>query len=152
MKKTDNNNNQNQNKTRLPIILLLVVLIACAFFIMSDASFVKSARDSLMQKLGYEAIDNGGEGTENGEDENSRKRIDIGICREDNILAAIVECKAYSLRSMEAPFVQALDYVRALRVPSYFVTDGVWLDGYRYAGDTDQFVPMEKILTYEELL
>ena len=71
-KESQNNKNTSERSRQRPALaLLLVVLIAAAFFIMSDAPFVKSARDSLMQKLGYEAIDqengneNGG-GTENG--------------------------------------------------------------------------------------
>ena len=52
-----NNNTDDRSRQRPALVLLLVVLIAAAFFIMSDISFVKSARDALMQKLGYEAID-----------------------------------------------------------------------------------------------
>ena len=53
----ENNNKNSRSRQRPALALLLVVLIAAAFFIMSDISFVKSARDALMQKLGYEAID-----------------------------------------------------------------------------------------------
>ena len=47
----------NNNRPRLVPALLLVLLITAAFFVTSDAPFIKSARDSLMHKLGYEAID-----------------------------------------------------------------------------------------------
>jgi DNA-entry nuclease len=50
---------------------LLAVLIAAAFFVMSDAPLVKGARDALMQKLGYESVDEseeGQSGTDSGEE------------------------------------------------------------------------------------
>ncbi len=50
------------------LALLLVLLIAAAFFVMSDMPFIKTARDGLMQKLGYEAIEgpDDGSGSEGG--------------------------------------------------------------------------------------
>ena len=72
-KGSQKNKNTGAESRRSPALaLLLVVLIAAAFFIMSDIPFVKSARDSLMHRLGYEAIDQGssgenGGGTEGGE-------------------------------------------------------------------------------------
>lgn len=58
----------DRSRRRPALALLLVLLIAAAFFVMSDAPLVKSARDSLMHRLGYEAIDqdNGNEGAGNG--------------------------------------------------------------------------------------
>ena len=56
-KSQDSNNTKNKSRQRPALALLLVVLLAAAFFMMSDVSFVKSARDSLMQKFGYEAIE-----------------------------------------------------------------------------------------------
>lgn len=47
----------DRSRRRPALALLLVLLIAAAFFVMSDAPLIKGARDSLMQKLGYEAID-----------------------------------------------------------------------------------------------
>ena len=82
---------------------------------------------------------------------NRKKRIDIGFYGNYNELAAIIECKAYSIQNVEAPYQQAIDYVRNLKIPAYFVTDGVILDGYNYYYDTDQFVKMERIPSYEEL-
>ena len=74
-KKSQNNKNTSgRSRQRPALALLLVVLIAAAFFIMSDAPFVKSARDSLMQKLGYEAIDEGSD-TENEGGENGGTKI-----------------------------------------------------------------------------
>ena len=74
-KSQDNKNTKSKSRQRPALALLLVVLIAAAFFIMSDVPFVKSARDSLMQKLGYEAIDQENDdetgGTEDGGGENN---------------------------------------------------------------------------------
>ena len=58
--------NTNEKSRRSPALaLLLVLLIAAAFFFMSDVSFVKNARDSLLLKLGYETVDSETEDTEN---------------------------------------------------------------------------------------
>ena len=56
-KSQESNNTKNKSRQRPALALLLVVLLAAAFFMMSDVSFVKNARDSLMQKFGYEAIE-----------------------------------------------------------------------------------------------
>lgn len=70
-KKSQNNKNtKDRSRQRPALALLLVVLIAAAFFIMSDVPFVKSARDALMKKIGYEAIDDGGGAENSGETEN----------------------------------------------------------------------------------
>lgn len=63
-KKTKDRNSENNYRRSSALALVLVLLIAAAFFVMSDAPLIKGARDSLMQKLGYEAIDqgNGNEG------------------------------------------------------------------------------------------
>ena len=58
MRESGNKRNSHRNPT---LVLLLVLLIAAAFFVMSDAPFIKGARDALMEKLGYEAIDQSGE-------------------------------------------------------------------------------------------
>ena len=64
--------NTKEKSRRSPALaLLLVLLIAAAFFIMSDVSFIKSARDAVMEKLGYESIEpdaepENGSGSENG--------------------------------------------------------------------------------------
>ncbi len=50
---------KNSSKSRLLSALVVVILLAAALFIISDAPFIKGARDSLMQKLGYEAVDQG---------------------------------------------------------------------------------------------
>ena len=73
-KSQNNNNTKSRSRQRPALALLLVLLIAAAFFVMSDAPFIKGARDSLMQKLGYEAIDQGSgneNSTENNGGENS---------------------------------------------------------------------------------
>ena len=53
-------NKKDKSRRSPALALLLVLLIAAAFFIMSDVPFIKSARDGLMQKLGYEAVEPGG--------------------------------------------------------------------------------------------
>ncbi|MBQ6439476.1 MAG: DNA/RNA non-specific endonuclease [Mogibacterium sp.] len=63
----NNKNTGDRSRQRPALALLLAFLIAAAFFILSDVSFVKSARDSLMQKLGYEAIDQGDSNESSGE-------------------------------------------------------------------------------------
>lgn len=65
MRETGNKRNTHKKST---LALLLVLLIAAAFFVMSDTPFIKGARDALMQKLGYEAID---QSAEEGEDDGS---------------------------------------------------------------------------------
>lgn len=60
-KKDQRTNTTEKSRRRPALALILVLLLAAAFFIMSDAPFVKSARDALMHKLGYEAIDDKGE-------------------------------------------------------------------------------------------
>lgn len=68
--KTERANKREKSRRSPALALLLALLIAAAFFVMSDASFIKTARDSLMQKLGYEAVKEpesaggGGEGTQ----------------------------------------------------------------------------------------
>ena len=50
--------NTTEKSRRSPALaLLLVLLIAAAFFMLSDVSFIKSARDAVMQKFGYESVD-----------------------------------------------------------------------------------------------
>lgn len=63
--KSKDRRSENNHRRSPALVLVLVLLIAAAFFVMSDAPLIKGARDSLMQKLGYEAIDqgNGNEGT-----------------------------------------------------------------------------------------
>ena len=54
--------NTKEKSRRSPALaLLLVLLIAAAFFVMSDVPFIKSARDAVMEKLGYESIEPGDE-------------------------------------------------------------------------------------------
>ena len=63
-------NNTKEKSRRSPALaLLLVLLIAAAFFVMSDVPFIKSAKDAVMEKLGYESIEPGDE-SENGVSEN----------------------------------------------------------------------------------
>lgn len=60
----------NNKRNRAGLALLLVLLLAAFFFISSDAPFIKGARDSLMQRLGYEAIEDtegGGDGSSSGQ-------------------------------------------------------------------------------------
>ena len=57
----NNNNKDSRSRQRPALALLLALLLALAFFVMSDVPFVKGVRDSLMQKPGYEAVDQGGD-------------------------------------------------------------------------------------------
>lgn len=49
----------NNGRKRFISAIVLVLLMAVILFAVTDVPFIKSARDSLMQKLGYEAIDQG---------------------------------------------------------------------------------------------
>lgn len=79
----------------------------------------------------------------------SRKRIDIGILDDDNILIAVIECKASLLANSESAFLQAQDYLLDLNTRYYFVTDGSIFDGFYY--DTVQFIKLESIPHYNRL-
>ena len=71
-KESQNNKNTRDRSRRRPALgLLLVILIAAAFFIMSDAPLIKNARDSLMHKLGYEAIESPDPGEEGNNGDNT---------------------------------------------------------------------------------
>lgn len=85
-------------------------------------------------------------------DKGNRKRIDICIFDAKNNLCGIVECKANYIGYGEAPFQQALDYVTTIGVRSYFVVDGRNIIGYYYDKINDQFIQMETIPSYDELL
>ena len=69
MSRKDNSKKNTKDKSRRSpaLALLLILILAGVFFGVSDVPFIKSARDSLMQKLGYEAADDGG-GAENSGD------------------------------------------------------------------------------------
>ncbi|MBR0469186.1 MAG: DNA/RNA non-specific endonuclease [Mogibacterium sp.] len=69
MSRKDNSKKNTKDKSRRSpaLALLLILILAGVFFAVSDVPFIKSARDSLMQKLGYEAADDGG-GAENSGD------------------------------------------------------------------------------------
>ena len=58
--KKDNAKSNNSRRRLLPAIIL-VVLMAVVLCAVSDVPFVKSARDALMQKLGYDAIEQNGQ-------------------------------------------------------------------------------------------
>jgi len=64
-------NNREKSRRSPALALLLVLLLAAAVFVMSDAPFIKSARDTLMQKLGYVSVDeaDGGTGDAGGADD-----------------------------------------------------------------------------------
>jgi len=80
------------------------------------------------------------------------KRIDIGIFNSSGILIGIVECKANYIGTSEAPFYQVIDYINTLGARFYFVVDGRELDGYYYDEPNDQFVKMESIPTFDEMI
>jgi len=86
---TEKNNNNSKSRRSPALALLLVLLLAAAFFIMSDAPPVKSARDALMQKLGYEAIDN-----ESPDDNGGSESDSSGSGQEDPALAGDFDLEA----------------------------------------------------------
>ena len=59
-------NTKDKSRRSPALALLLVLLIAAAFFMLSDVSFIKSARDAVMQKFGYESVDTETEEPDNG--------------------------------------------------------------------------------------
>ena len=72
-KKTKDRNSEKNYRRSPALAFVLVILIAVALFLMSDAPFIKGARDSLMHKLGYEAIDQEN-GSENNNENNSGEK------------------------------------------------------------------------------
>ena len=78
----------------------------------------------------------------------SRKRIDIGILDADDLIMAVVECKASLIGITETAHAQAENYLREINTRYFFVTDGFSLYGYYF--DTQQFIKLEKIPQYEE--
>lgn len=85
-------------------------------------------------------------------DVGNRKRVDICIFDEADLPIAVIECKADYIGNREAPYVQALDYVRSLNVRNYFVVDGYALYGFHYNKTQIQFEPLAQVPRYEELL
>ena len=79
--------------------------------------------------------------------EGSSKRIDIGILDDDDLIMAVVECKASLARNDEAASRQAQDYLLQLNTRYFFVTDGSVFNGYYY--DTTQFIRLEEIPKYD---
>ena len=78
----------------------------------------------------------------------SRKRIDIGILDADDLIMAVVECKASLIGIDEAAHAQAENYLREINTRYFFVTDGVRFSGYYF--DTLQFIKLEEIPQYEK--
>ena len=78
----------------------------------------------------------------------SKKRIDIGILDEEDLIMAVVECKASLLGIDEAAHAQAEDYLRSLNTRYFFVTDGNSITGYFF--NTLQFIKLEEIPKYSE--
>ena len=77
----------------------------------------------------------------------SRKRIDIGVLDDEDLIMAVVECKASLTRNDEAAFQQAQDYLLNLNTRYFFVTDGDEFSGFYY--DTVQFIKLEEIPKYD---
>jgi hypothetical protein len=78
----------------------------------------------------------------------SKKRIDIGILDEDDLIMAVVECKAHLGAHQEDAFKQAKNYLLDLYTRYYFVTDGSTFDGYFY--DTEKFIKLDTISKYDK--
>ena len=82
----------------------------------------------------------------------NKKRVDICIFDESDIVVAIIECKAHYIGNQESPYIQALDYITSLNVLNYFVVDGYEMCGYHYNKSLGQFEPFDQIPCYEDLL
>ncbi len=76
-----------------------------------------------------------------------RRRIDIGVLDEEDILMAVVECKASLIGIEEAAHIQAQNYLQDLNTRYFFVTDGSIFLGYYY--DTTQYIRLENIPQYK---
>ena len=74
------NSKKKHRSNRTVTAMLLLLLIAAAYFVMSDVPFIKDTRDALMQKLGYEAIDQDdqGEAEDGGGDQNGGEQSKTG--------------------------------------------------------------------------
>ena len=81
-----------------------------------------------------------------------KKRIDIGITDVNDTVVAIIECKAYFINYNESPYQQAIDYVNLLNAKYYFVCDGVDFIGYTYEKETDQFLQLDELPDFKDIL
>lgn len=79
---------------------------------------------------------------------NSKKRIDIGIFDDENLIMGVIECKAPLAYNEEEAHLQAQDYLFELKTRYFFVTDGYIFNGYYH--DTTQFIRLENIPKYDE--
>ncbi|MBQ2175757.1 MAG: type I restriction enzyme HsdR N-terminal domain-containing protein [Alphaproteobacteria bacterium] len=75
-----------------------------------------------------------------------KRRIDIGVLDEENLLIAVVECKASLSKNGEAAFIQAQDYLLKLNTRYFFITDGETFSGWYY--DTIRNIPIDTIPKY----
>ncbi len=87
----------------------------------------------------------------------SKDRADILIVRyepKENLVypLAVIECKAEDIVVDDSAIEQAVRYSNALGSDYFFVTNGVDLYAYKYFEDLVQYVPLEKIPTYKEML
>ncbi len=82
----------------------------------------------------------------------NKKRIDICIYNTEGSLTGIVECKANHIGYGEAPYQQALDYVTTIGISCYFVVDGVDFIGFFYDSQNDQFIKMDTIPKYTDII
>ena len=77
----------------------------------------------------------------------SKKRIDIGVLDDEDLLMAIIECKSQQAYNAEKAFKQAQEYLRELNTRYFFVTDGNILEGFYY--DTIEDIYLETIPKYD---
>ncbi len=87
----------------------------------------------------------------------SKDRADILIVRyepKENLVypLAVIECKAEDVVLVDSAMEQAVRYSNALAVDYFFVTNGIDLYAYKYFEELEQYVPLEKIPTYKEML
>ena len=80
--------------------------------------------------------------------EGIKRRIDIGVLDEEDILIAVIECKASLIGIEESAHIQAQNYLLDLNTRYFFVTDSITFNGYYY--DTTQYIRLEEIPKYDQ--
>lgn len=87
----------------------------------------------------------------------TKDRADIIILRYNerdnmNTPVAVVECKAPEIPIVEATIKQAVRYADALGADYIFATNGTEIVSYKYEDKSNQYIPLDKSPSYEEML
>lgn len=82
----------------------------------------------------------------------NRKRVDICLYSPNGRVLGVIECKAYHIADGEEPYHQALDYISALEATYEFVVDGIEIFAFQYVPRLDQFVKLETVPSFAEML